>query len=109
MTRASGNTRKVVGLGFLPRESRHGFLVDIPKGTSTADLIRVTEHRGDDLGGLGERETPSTSANDASLRVVIDRSRWLALAPAFWEEANRRLRANGLTPAKYQKNPSKPV
>ena len=38
-----------------------------------------------------------------------DSSRWLALAPAFWEEANRRLRANGLPIAKYQKNPAKPV
>jgi hypothetical protein len=44
-----------------------------------------------------------------SLRVVIDRTRWLALAPAFWEEANRRLRANGLPVAKFQKNPGKPV
>jgi len=98
-----------VGLGFLPEETRHGFLVDVPKGTRSTDLIRITEHRGNDLGALGERETASTSANDPSLRVVIDRSRWLALAPAFWEEANRRLRANGLTPAKYQKNPLKPV
>jgi hypothetical protein len=29
--------------------------------------------------------------------------------PAFWEEANRRLRANGLPAAKFQKNPGKPV
>jgi hypothetical protein len=36
------------------------------------------------------------SPNDPALRVIIDRTRWLALAPAFWEEANRRLRANGL-------------
>ena len=44
-----------------------------------------------------------------SLRVMIDRTRWLALAPAFWEEANRRLRANGLPVAKFVKAPSKPV
>jgi hypothetical protein len=31
-----------------------------------------------------------------SLRVIINRTRWLALAPAFWEETNRRLRANGM-------------
>ena len=49
------------------------------------------------------------SPNDPSLRVVIDRTRWQALAPAFWEEANRRLRANGLPSAKFQKNPGKPV
>ena len=43
------------------------------------------------------------------LRVLIDRGRWLALAPGFWEEANQRLRANGLPAAKFLKNPSKPV
>ena len=109
MAQMSDNRRKAVGLGFLPEELRHGFLLNIPKGTRSADLIRITEHRGDDLGPLGEAEKATTSPNDASLRVVIDRSRWLALAPAFWEEANRRLRANGLTPAKYQRNPAKPV
>jgi hypothetical protein len=41
--------------------------------------------------------------------VLIDRSRWLALAPEFWEEANRRLRANGLPSSKFQKNPAKPI
>ena len=40
---------------------------------------------------------------------AVDRNRWLALAPVFWEEANRRLRANGLPVAKFQKNPGKPV
>jgi len=40
---------------------------------------------------------------------VIDRNRWQSLAPAFWEEANRRLRANGLPAAKFQKKPVKPV
>ena len=43
------------------------------------------------------------------MRVVIDRARWLALAPAFWDEANRRLRANGLPVAKFVKAPAKPV
>jgi hypothetical protein len=105
----TGNSRRVLGLGFLPDEARHGFLVDVPKGTGGSDLIRVTEHRGNDLGALGQPEMFSTSANDPSLRVVIDRTRWLALAPAFWEEANRRLRSNGFTAAKYQKAPSRPV
>ena len=40
------------------------------------------------------------------LRVLIDRRRWDDLAPTYWEEANRRLRANGLPSCKYSKNPS---
>ena len=95
MARSSASTtRKVVGLGFLPEEARHGFLIDVPKGTSSSDMICITEHRGNDLDSLGARATQPPQPNAPGLRVVIDRARWLALAPAFWDEANRRLRAN---------------
>ena len=101
--------RKVIGLGFLPEEARHGFLIDIPKGSSKGDMICITEHRGSDLDRFGVRAANAVSPTDPALRVIIDRTRWLALAPAFWEEANRRLRANGLPAAKFRKNPGKPV
>lgn len=110
MARAAlSSTRKVVGLGFLPEEARHGFLLDIPKGSDGSTMICITEHRGDDLDHLEVRTVDRQTLNDPALRVVIDRNRWLALAPAFWEEANRRLRANGLPVAKFLKNPVKPV
>jgi hypothetical protein len=104
----SSSVRKVVGLGFLPEEARHGFLIDIPKGSGGGEMICITEHRGSDLDHLGARAMGAPSPGDPSLRVVIDRTRWLALAPAFWEEANRRLRANGLPAAKFQKTPASP-
>ncbi len=107
-TQAS-STRKVVGLGFLPEEARYGFLIDIPKGSASSAMICITEYRGDDLNPLGVRTVDRPSLNDPALRVVIDRNRWLALAPTFWEEGNRRLRANGLPVAKFLKNPVKPV
>src|SRR5690606_29494583 len=44
-----------------------------------------------------------------SLRVGITRERWLALAPALWDEANRRLRANGLPAHRFLKCSSRPV
>lgn len=101
--------RKAIGLGFVPAEARHGFLIAIPKGTGKGDLITITEHRGSDLNQLGERDVNEPSLSDPSLRVVLDRARWLLLSPAFWDEANRRLRANGLPNAKLQKTPAKPV
>src|SRR5438045_2597916 len=101
-------TRKVVGLGFIPEEARHGFLVDVPKGSGDSNFICITEHRGDDIDRLGGRAVDVPSPNDPSLRVVIDRTRWHALAPAFWDEANRRLLANGLPAAKFQKHPGNP-
>ncbi len=109
MERQPPTTRKTVGLGFIPAEARHGFLVDVPKGTGRDDRITITEHRGDGLDQLGGRAGAAPAPGDPGLRVVIDRGRWLLLAPAFWEEANRRLRANGLPTHKFQKNPSKPV
>ena len=106
--------RKVTGLGFLAKEARHGFLVQVPKGSGKGDLVSISEHRGDSLDGMegaayDETAPAPQSLTDPGLRVVIDRCRWLALAPAFWADANRRLRANGLPNAKFVKNPSKPV
>lgn len=102
-------SRRSIGLGFIPAEARHGFLIEVPKGSAGSDTICISEHRGDDLDTRGVREDPTSSPNDASLRVLIDRTRWLALAPGFWDEANRRLRANGLPSTKFQKNPGKPI
>ena len=106
---AATNARRVVGLGFLPDEARHGFLIDVPRGSSPTELVCITEHRGTDLDHLGARHTGAPNPTDPALRVLVDRARWLALAPAFWDEANRRLRANGLPPGKFTKNPAKPV
>jgi hypothetical protein len=104
------SSRIVVGIGFLPNEARHGFLIDVPGGTGLNDLITITEHRGSELNQLGTRALDAqTVPSDPSLRVMLDRNRWLALAPGFVEEANRRLRANGLPLYKFTKNPSKPV
>jgi hypothetical protein len=118
----TGTNRQPVGLGFIPVEARHGFLIQVPKGTGKNDYIRISEHRNVDLSSYdpGVNASAAESAqieigstvslkSDPSLRVLIDRNRWLMLAPEFWEEANRRLRANGLASCKFQKNPSKPI
>ena len=89
-------TRKSIGLGFLPEESRHGFLIHIPKGSAKGDLISISEYRGDRFSATEITSLPTPPSTDPSLRVAVDRGRWAALAPAFWEEANRRLRALSL-------------
>ena len=102
-------TQKVIGLGFVTVEARHGFLIEVPKGSGRGDFIRISEHRNVDLSNPETVVRKTTNEQDPSLRVLIDRERWLALAPAFWEEANRRLRANGLAISKFQKNPTEPI
>jgi hypothetical protein len=101
--------RKTLGLGFLPLEAHHGFLVFVPKGDSAHDLVCLSEYRGRSGEAFESMALPVPAPTDPAMRVIISRGRWLALAPAFWDEANRRLRANGLATARFQKNPSKPV
>ncbi|MGV2336243.1 MAG UNVERIFIED_CONTAM: DUF3780 domain-containing protein [Planctomycetaceae bacterium] len=84
-------------------------MIEVPKGSGKQDLIRISEHRNVDISQMDWTEASAETDSDPALRVLIDRNRWLALAPAFWEEANRRLRANGLPICKFVKNPSKPV
>jgi hypothetical protein len=88
---------------------RHGFVISIPKGVSKDSFISITEHRGDDLERVSDTGTSELSLKSPGLRVLLDRGRWAALAPAFWDDANRRLRANGLPTHKFLKSPAKPV
>ena len=64
---------------------------------------------GDRFSGAAITDLPAPPPSDPSRRVAIDRGRWAELAPAFFEEANRKLRANGLRTSKLMKSPSKPI
>jgi hypothetical protein len=105
-TKKSPATRKATGLGFLPDEARHGFVVDISR-SGKGDPVFISELRGEDLADW--EKFADSEPTDPALRVAITRERWLELAPAFWDEANRRLRANGLPAQKFQKSSAKPV
>lgn len=101
--------KDVVGLGFTESSIRHGFLIHIPKAAAGEDAVRIYECRNIDLAQPTAHTALSTDDRDPLLRVHIDRNRWLALAPAFWEEANRRLRSSGLPTCKFVRNPAQPV
>lgn len=105
----AGESRKPIGLGFVPGETHHGYVIAVPKGNSNEEFIRISELRDINPETLESATELAKSLSDASIRVVIDRRRWLDLAPGFWDEANRRLRANGLPSHKFQKNPAKPI
>ena len=109
MARTTSAKFKSIGLGFVPDESRHGFLIHIPKGTAKGDLISINEYRGDRFSGVEVTALQAPPPADPMLRVTLSRARWSALAPGFWEEANRRLRANGLATARLTKSPTKPI
>lgn len=99
--------RNSVGLGFLPDEARHGFLVVVTNGSADDDLVYISEHLGDNLGN--DYIPPSPSCHDKAMRVVIDRKCWLAIAPTFWKEALRLLHTQGIQGDKFEKSPEKPI
>ncbi|MCC5838833.1 MAG: DUF3780 domain-containing protein [Opitutales bacterium] len=99
--------QRVLGLGFLADQARHGFRVFVPKGSGADDIVQISEFRG--IAPEEPTDLPREAPADPAVRVLLDRRRWLELAPAFWEDANRRLRANGLPLCKFQRNPAKPV
>jgi len=72
-------------------------------------MIAITERRESGLSEYAASAPLNATPTAPALRVLIDRHRWEELAPAFWEEANHRLRANGLPTLKWAKNPSAAV
>ncbi|MFN5298276.1 MAG: DUF3780 domain-containing protein [Planctomycetaceae bacterium] len=98
-----------IGLGFSSATVRHGFLISLPQGAGRDDFIGIHECRNIDLTQPSAPAGVGTDDRDPGLRVLIDRNRWNALAPAFWDEANRRLRSSGLPPARYQKTATQPI
>ena len=104
--RSAGSGRSVLGLGYIPGEIRHGFVIEVPRGKGRDDLVAISEHRESGLEDFAAASPAAQALTAPGLRVIIDRRRWEDLAPAFWEEANRRLRANGLPACKWVKNPA---
>lgn len=99
---------RTVGLGMNPEEARHGFLLKIPASAKPDAAVLISEHR-DWVLDHGALQVPPVSPSDPHLRVYLTRNRWEALAPAFWEDASRRLRKNGMSAAKLPKKGDVPV
>lgn len=78
--------------GFDPEESRHHFLVDIPRGSTQE--IKISEHftwnetTGSSPQSLGNRA-------EGQIRCILARSKWDAVADEVRAEFNQRLRKMG--------------
>lgn len=90
--------------GFEPEESRHHFLVVIPKNTH--DPVEVSEHfTWDDERGSSP-VTLASSEEDGQLRVRLARPKWDAVADALRVEFNTRLRKQGKPPGRWKVGPN---
>ena len=85
--------------GFNPEDSRHHFMVTIPKGVN--EQIEISEHLtwSDQFGSsklnLGEGE-------DGQIRVVLARPKWDAIADDVRAEFNQRLKKIGCKPGAWK-------
>lgn len=104
----SSAVRKSVGLGFLPDELRHGFLLYLPSASSHPHAL-VWELRSSNPDDFVGRFSSRPETSDPMSRVQLDAARWNAIASAFLEEANRRLKSNGLPTAKLKSASRLPV
>jgi len=107
-TSSDKSARESFGLGFIPDELQHGFILHLPVGRSGAADVLVSEHR-DFVLEDGKLRPRPVSPTDHEVRVSIKRTRWEGIATAFWEEATRRLRRAGLAAPSMKKSGSIPM
>lgn len=106
---SSDNTaKKSFGLGFVPDELQHGFVLHLPASKAATADVFVSEHRDFLLEGGDVRPRPVSPA-DPDARVLITRARWDEIATAFFEEASRRLRRAGLAVPRLPKRGAIPM
>ena len=94
-TSSDPTAKKCFGLGFIPEELQHGFILHLPAGRAASADVFISEHR-DFVLEDGEIRPRPVSVDDPDVRVQIKRVRWDEIATAFFEEATRRLRHAGL-------------
>ncbi len=81
---------KPLGFGFLPDETEHHFVVTVPPGTRRD--VAIAEHLKFDTDGSYAAPSLGTGLQDAKLRVVLPRPKWMAIADEARVEFNRRLK-----------------
>lgn len=89
--------------GFDPAESRHHFLVDIPRGGDAP--IKISEHLTwhDEVGSSA---VSSGAAQDGQIRVLLPRLKWDAIADEVRTQFNLRLKKLGIKSGNWRTGPN---
>ena len=85
--------------GFVPIESTHHFLVNIPRGAS--GKIEISEHFTWDQ-EHGSSEPTLGSRMEGQIRVILERPKWDAIAEDVRATFNQRLKKTGLKPGGWK-------
>lgn len=84
--------------GFVPHESRHHFVVTIPR--SETKKVIISEHFSWDE-QVGSGPVTKGLERDGQIRVELARLKWDAIADVVRVEFNRRLKGMGLPPGRW--------
>lgn len=91
------------GFGFDPMESRHHFVVDIPRGGDAP--IKISEHlTWDDE--TGSSPVSSGTTQDGQIRVILARLKWNAIADETRTQFNLRLKRLGKKSGAWRVGPN---
>ena len=86
---------QALGFGFIPEETKHHFLVVIPR--SSKQKIAVYERFIWD-----DSETQSSDMEYSSLKLTIDRHKWDLVKDALQQEFNNTLKANNILVGRFK-------
>ncbi len=92
--------KKIFGFGFIPEETVHHFEVTIP--SSRTENVYISENYTWEDQSRPLEITFASGSQDSSLRVILSRIRWNAIADPLKEEFNRRLRTMNLKVSKWE-------
>ena len=87
--------QQALGFGYIPEETKHHFLVRIPRSREN-DVIIYERFEWDNL------ETQKSDLNDKNLKVMIKREKWDAVKEVLEKEFNRRLNATNTIIGKFK-------
>ena len=86
---------QALGFGFIPEETKHHFLVVIPR--SSKQKIAVYERFTWD-----DSETQTSDMEYSSLKLTIDRHKWDLVKDALQQEFNNTLKANNILVGRFK-------
>jgi hypothetical protein len=91
------------GFGFDPAESRHHFVVEIPRSGNSP--IKISEHlTWDDE--TGSSSVNSGTAQDGQIRIILARLKWDAVADEVRSQFNKRLKKLGKKSGSWHAGPN---
>ena len=89
--------------GFVPIESQHHFVVNIPRGATRS--VEISEHFSWNE-AVGSSPMTTGSERDGQIRVLLARPKWDAIADVVRVEFNRRLKQMGMHTGAWRTGPN---